>query len=727
MSDDEVTDLFRTAARAAGPEAHVDPGALISRARQGRRRQRMLGLCAAVAIALVGVVVIPPALDRGDDGVNVATDAAGQFPPGWTRLPDPPLGRRTGATAARAGDEIVVVGGEEYLRCPPAESERCGKSNPLSDGAAFNLRTRRWRPMARSPVAFGNVKASVVAGDVFILAPCSSPDCPGTAGLLRYRPATDAWDVMAGPPGAGGYALTALGSGLVAYAPSDDQGQRPDWRLDRPGGRWTELPDDPLPRDADRQMFEVGGHLVLFAKDSTPYKTLAAIPLIGARLDLDTGAWTALPPHPGPRVVPGELDGLVVMNPAPGLQLGGGTFDPAAARWSPLPAPPPSARGDAEMAGALGEASSVFTAADGWVFDLATREWIELPRPDEDFSPASAASLASIGRRLFLFGDDRLSATPGQAWVWTPAPARGDVPAPPPADVPTSDPPPPTAPPVTPTPSTPPTPGAPQFVSAGGDAAAGRITVRFDRPVVAGSDDKGPNGNNAPKSVLAAMSLIVFGADPRCSLPQGNGHEYLAGMGTDTITTDATSMAAGTTYVALAAGFVKSAADGTPNDPVQLSNAAPAGMFPGMSCIPVPVSGTVPGTPPMTEAVGGPELLSATGDGAAGRVTLRFSRPVVVGVGAAAAGPGSGASTVPPSDSMAAMQLVVHTTDSTCSSPKGNAQQFVAGVGTDTITVEATSLVVGTTYISISPGFVKAADDGKWLRSVPCLALQVRG
>jgi len=73
------------------------------------------------------------------------------------------------------------------------------------------------------------------------------------------------------------------------------------------------------------------------------------------------------------------------------------------------------------------------------------------------------------------------------------------------------------------------------------------------------------------------MSLIVYGRDSSCSTPAGNAHEYLSGMGTDTITTDATSLVAGTTYISIGSGFVKNAQDGTPN--------------PTVSCIAIPVSG----------------------------------------------------------------------------------------------------------------------------------------
>jgi len=117
-----------------------------------------------------------------------------------------------------------------------------------------------------------------------------------------------------------------------------------------------------------------------------------------------------------------------------------------------------------------------------------------------------------------------------------------------------------TSPPVStlPAPSVPPpATGAPRFISMTGDLQAGRVTTRFDRPVVPGTVN------------LAPLYLVVHAAgDSTCSTPNGNAHEYLAGIGTDTITTDATSLVAGTTYVSIASGFVKNAADGTENERV---------------------------------------------------------------------------------------------------------------------------------------------------------------
>jgi hypothetical protein len=48
-------------------------------------------------------------------------------------------------------------------------------------------------------------------------------------------------------------------------------------------------------------------------------------------------------------------------------------------------------------------------------------------------------------------------------------------------------------------------------------------------------------------------------------------------------------------------------------------------------------------------------------------------------------------------------------------------------MGTDTITTDATSLVAGTTYISIGSGFVNNAQDGTPNTAVGCTAISVSG
>jgi len=600
MSVDELTDLLHTASRAAGGDVRADPAALIARARRGRRRQRMVGIGAVMALVLAAAVAIPPLLDRKDGTVDLATGTAEEFRPGWTRLPDPPLRPRTGATAATVGDEVVVVGGtQQFCRplasCTPESTGEPGvPSSNLTDGAAFNLRTRKWRSISPAPVGFRNAQAVVVDG-AMVLAACEPTICEDglsrgrLSALLRYRPATDRWEELPSPPSGGSYLLSKLGGSLVAYVPygSEPYGseRRPDWRLDEAKGIWSQLPDDPLPPLAQRQMVAAGDDLVLLGLEINEPGSAAV-----ARLDGPTGTWTTLPPAPASYFNAWYIDGKVVLIGQAGAGAGGGIFDLASGVWNPLPKWPVADT----PAGAVGPTSSGFQSLSGWVLDVASGIWT-----DELEADARNAAVTSFGRRLFRFGGEASAGKPsgellGDAWVWTPpdprvaSPADGItdpslVPTSVPTSVPTITPttltsivPPATGFPPTALTAAPPPPDAPSFVSASGTLGApdtgggggignGRITVRFSRPVAEGVSPASPC---CPEGYLAAMSLIVYGADSTCSTPAGNAHAYLAGMGTDTITTDATSLVVGTTYISIGSQFVRDAATGRENTPV---------------------------------------------------------------------------------------------------------------------------------------------------------------
>jgi hypothetical protein len=152
----------------------------------------------------------------------------------------------------------VVVGGSRSL-CPPNARCRQPAERPLADGAAFAPATGSWRAIAPTPTSFANAEVAVVDGALYVGA--------GDDRLLRYRPDVDAWDRLPGiPGGASGYQLAPVGGDLVAYAGTDEQGERPDWRFTPGTARWEELPDDPLPPSYDRQVVADGARLLLFAK-----------------------------------------------------------------------------------------------------------------------------------------------------------------------------------------------------------------------------------------------------------------------------------------------------------------------------------------------------------------------------------------------------------------------------------------------------------------------------
>jgi hypothetical protein len=165
----------------------------------------------------------------------------------------------------------------------------------------------------------------------------------------------------------------------------------------------------------------------------------------------------------------------------------------------------------------------------------------------------------------------------------------------------------------------------------------------------------------------------MFGDHPGCPTPEGNGQAPVGGSGTRVLSLPATSLVQGTNYVEVAAGFATSLR-GDPSATVPCTA----------------VTSTTAPIPPTTTTLpaDAPAVVSAVMNPAAGTVTVTFDQPVAGGV---------------------ALDLVVFGADRSCGTPEGNAQSFVSGTGTRTITAVATSLAAGTTYIAVASGWVMSA------------------
>jgi hypothetical protein len=207
------------------------------------------------------------------------------------------------------------------------------------------------------------------------------------------------------------------------------------------------------------------------------------------------------------------------------------------------------------------------------------------------------------------------------------------------------------------------TTAAPRVEAITVDAAAATATVTFDQPVRPGAGS------------LAPLYLVTFGDNVGCPTPEGNGQAPVEGSGTRVLSLPATSLVKGTNYVEVAAGFATSLG-GVPSR--------------GVPC--TAVASTTAPVPPTTTTLpaDAPAVLSAVMSPTAGIVTVTFDQPVTGG------GP---------------LDLVVFGADQGCATPAGNAQAFIGGDGTRTITATATSLAPGTTYIVIASGWVKSVSN----------------
>jgi hypothetical protein len=193
------------------------------------------------------------------------------------------------------------------------------------------------------------------------------------------------------------------------------------------------------------------------------------------------------------------------------------------------------------------------------------------------------------------------------------------------------------------------------------DAAGARATVIFDQPVRPGSGS------------LAPLYLVTFGNNVGCPTPEGNGQAPVEGSGTRALSLPATSLVQGINYVEVAAGFATSLS-GVPSRSVPCTAVT-------STTAPIPATTT-------TLPADAPAVVGAVMSPTAGTVTVTFDQPVTGG---------------------SPLDLVVFGADRSCATPAGNAQAFVGGEGTRTITATATSLAPGTSYIAIASGWVESA------------------
>ena len=395
---------------------------------------RLAGVAVAFALVAGSCGNEPGA---GTASAPTAEPEPGAAVPDWEALPDPPLRARSGAAIAWTGDEIVVFGGSTFL-CPDGAGCAAPKEPPFRDGAAFDPKTRTWRPIADAPIPIAEHLSPVtLGGDVYVVAPWPAGREEGDVSeLLRYRPGDDRWDRFRLPTAWVSRGLAAAnGTSVVVYPSSDERGELPDLRFDPVDGTWSELPPDPLSPAFDRRYVLSNDRLHLFAKRVTRSPNGDSGPSLVQTAILDGETWKILPEgdvlsfwsaiEDDGRIVSVELgcaDGGEVNNFGRCIPMGG-VFDAGSGTWSTLPDPPQGEHARAAGAHTLDEV--LLTRLDGWMLDLTSDTWFELPAIPGDgdgmrrpFAGAGPYGVAVGGGRFG--GDHPNGAQHGDAWLWSP-------------------------------------------------------------------------------------------------------------------------------------------------------------------------------------------------------------------------------------------------------------------------------------------------------------------
>ncbi|MBU2664777.1 hypothetical protein KOI35_14845 [Actinoplanes bogorensis] len=373
-------------------------------------RTGMLG-AALCSIVLVGACAQP-----SEKEVTAAAVEAG-----WREVTGSPLSPRDQALGLWTGREVLLFGGSDLPPC--SDTSSCAMDpTPLSDSAALDPDTNRWRPLRTAPVPVLGAFGAVVGSKAFLLPYGSKRE------ILVYDVDGDSWKRLPAPfDSDDGYRLVAAGERLIAYAGTDELRPLVDQVLDVRTGKWSALPADPLGPAWDRTMVWTGREVALFDHKLVPNPGADGPALTrGAVLDLTSGGWRTLPEAPMLSTGPWFVTGDRLVNPLPSSADGGringwgrsypdgGIVRPSNGAWTPLPDPPE------RVAGVHDGTDALYLDVAGSVLDTRTGSWRTLPRPPVNDS-AGSPTVVAAGARMLVFGGARNDQTLTNAtWIWTP-------------------------------------------------------------------------------------------------------------------------------------------------------------------------------------------------------------------------------------------------------------------------------------------------------------------
>lgn len=355
-----------------------------------------------ILVRLLAVALVLGSAACGNEETEPAPrPAQASLPVGWFTLPEPPFFRFRGA-AAWTGSELVYWGGESQYG-----------DEVHGDGAAFDLATGEWRPLAPGPLwARAGAVAVWTGAEVLVWGGDRAAGPEGAA----YDPSRDDWRTLPDSPldtrvpvGAVWTGAEMIVWGSVSRTASAVDGAAYDPRADR----WRELPPAPFALN-EATMAWTGDELVVVGARLDGNNWSDTEHARGAALDPATSEWRVLPSYPfSPQASTAVWTGeeLVVWD----YELRSAAYDPASDRWRPLPDLPLD----------FSECYPKGAAADGLVLawhcgraallDPTAESWREARgAPPHIFAPPVAAG------SVFLFVGAYDDSSGESAWAYRP-------------------------------------------------------------------------------------------------------------------------------------------------------------------------------------------------------------------------------------------------------------------------------------------------------------------
>jgi hypothetical protein len=326
MLDERIRERFALPTRSVGevPEPLVKIRERVVRRRYRRRVVARATTIGCVVGLLVAVSLV--AVTRGSSrSLKIATNPTRPVsglssivtdPNGVDVLPAPPLTARPGSAVAWTGHELVVWGGTDI--------DSGAGNSALTDGAAYDPTTRKWRMMRPSPLPGSSDPAVAVmtkSGLVVVRGSATALWDPDTNEWRRLDDAPvscspQCW--RTGPI----FDLNAVGRSVVSYSANAV--------LDVQTGRWTILAQPP--RHFERfTAASTSNELVVIGGDSSPTLNTEAL-----AFDRTTMSWQKLPAPPrlNQQAIAATRDGTRIV--AVDYDMNAVSYNPATRTWTEL-------------------------------------------------------------------------------------------------------------------------------------------------------------------------------------------------------------------------------------------------------------------------------------------------------------------------------------------------------------------------------------------------------
>jgi hypothetical protein len=354
MGRDHWRDIADRAAEVPPPPALEWPPGLARRVAVG-------GVAFAV---FVGAVVFAWDLSHPERQPSPApvVDLASELPIGWSELPGPPRAF-VGSAYAWTGSHLLVWGGRDD---DLGGGER---DTVVDDGFSFDAASSVWQAIPSGPLSPRSHVASAWTGEEFVLWGGQTADCcAGTISDLdrllpsemflsdgaAYDPLTERWRELPPAPIAGRAPFSVwTGEELIVWGNRNRVVRYTDGAAYNPGtNTWRSIPDAPIEL-TDGTAVWTGDEMIVFGAALHGGNRPESETAIGAAYDPETDSWRELPSsidtNPNANTAAWAGDRLIAVDYDSDAEM----YHPASGRWQRLDPMPLDAGEDVPDAAAI--------------------------------------------------------------------------------------------------------------------------------------------------------------------------------------------------------------------------------------------------------------------------------------------------------------------------------------------------------------------------------------